>query len=467
MVNVGDTTKDQIASIIQQSMDAGLDRGGIVKQIRALAEIHSGWRALRIARTETHGASVFAVDSAMEASGEKLDKIWTAAMMDTRTRATHRAANKQRVPRDKPFTVGGAKLMYPGDPKGPPGEVINCLVPDTCVSGRFIAGTRMKYVGPMFEITTVAGRRLSITPNHPVFTTSGCVPAKSLDNGFKLICYSNIINDSCVSGIKDNEDHVPSTIENVFHTIGSTGCLTKRKVSIDDFHGDANFGNGEINIVLSDRVLLPHIMTMFGEKITDDLFMRTAVCDSLIPGLGTLKFLGEGMLSSSCSIPGRTTLPFKSGTIRFQGKPLQTLGFGLASDFDPIIGENPVDPGTINSECDGQALATLPGDVSIYDKLFINDALSEMPCGNVISNRDIVFPKSCVDDGDAHSVLMSELCRGDSREISFDDVLNVREFFFDGHVYDLQSCYQMSIIIAQGIFISNCRYVLLYDMAKG
>jgi hypothetical protein len=27
---------------------------------------------------------------------------------------------------DEPFTVGGASLMYPGDPAGPAEEVINC-----------------------------------------------------------------------------------------------------------------------------------------------------------------------------------------------------------------------------------------------------------------------------------------------------------------------------------------------------
>jgi len=30
------------------------------------------------------------------------------------------------IPIDEPFRVGGADLMYPGDPNGPPGETINC-----------------------------------------------------------------------------------------------------------------------------------------------------------------------------------------------------------------------------------------------------------------------------------------------------------------------------------------------------
>lgn len=45
---------------------------------------------------------------------------------DARTRETHRDADGQRVRVGEPFTVGDAKLDYPGDPVGPPGEVINC-----------------------------------------------------------------------------------------------------------------------------------------------------------------------------------------------------------------------------------------------------------------------------------------------------------------------------------------------------
>lgn len=45
---------------------------------------------------------------------------------DDRTRETHRHAEGQRVPLDAPFIVGGFELMFPGDPSGPPQEVIQC-----------------------------------------------------------------------------------------------------------------------------------------------------------------------------------------------------------------------------------------------------------------------------------------------------------------------------------------------------
>jgi hypothetical protein len=54
-----------------------------------------------------------------------LRKAWQATN-DTRTRHTHHEADGQTVMVTEPFIVGGAPLAFPGDPTGPPQEVINC-----------------------------------------------------------------------------------------------------------------------------------------------------------------------------------------------------------------------------------------------------------------------------------------------------------------------------------------------------
>ena len=60
-----------------------------------------------------------------------MDKVWISAL-DARTRQApdskfdHYDMNQKRVPLDKPFNVSGEKLMFPGDPKGSGGNVINC-----------------------------------------------------------------------------------------------------------------------------------------------------------------------------------------------------------------------------------------------------------------------------------------------------------------------------------------------------
>ena len=86
------------------------------------------WQALRIARTETTAASNYAATVSSSVSGVLMDKVWISAL-DERTREgkfNHLEMNQKRVPLDKAFNVSGEKLMFPGDPKGSGGNVINC-----------------------------------------------------------------------------------------------------------------------------------------------------------------------------------------------------------------------------------------------------------------------------------------------------------------------------------------------------
>ncbi len=56
-------------------------------------------------------------------------KVWTA-ILDTKTRASHAAADSEKVSIQESFVVGGESLKYPRDPNGSAGNVINCR----CVS---------------------------------------------------------------------------------------------------------------------------------------------------------------------------------------------------------------------------------------------------------------------------------------------------------------------------------------------
>jgi len=81
-------------------------------------------RALTIARTEAIAAMNQSSHEAYKAAGAA-EKEWLSAH-DERVRETHAEADGQRVGIDDAFSVGGAPLDYPGDPSGPPEEIINC-----------------------------------------------------------------------------------------------------------------------------------------------------------------------------------------------------------------------------------------------------------------------------------------------------------------------------------------------------
>jgi hypothetical protein len=100
-------------------------------------------RATVIARTEAIGAmnagrmEGFAAVVADDPE-EEWELMWLATD-DSRTRPTHVEADGQRVPWGAPFSVGGFSLAFPGDPLGPPQEVIQCrCVPLLVDSGEVV-----------------------------------------------------------------------------------------------------------------------------------------------------------------------------------------------------------------------------------------------------------------------------------------------------------------------------------------
>lgn len=84
--------------------------------------------AIRNARTSITSAQNAGCQNTYDRAvemGIKLQKQWMSTR-DDRTRDSHILANGQHVDVYKEFTVGGSKMMYPGDVSAPPSEVYNC-----------------------------------------------------------------------------------------------------------------------------------------------------------------------------------------------------------------------------------------------------------------------------------------------------------------------------------------------------
>lgn len=130
---------DEVYDLVAGQVAQGVNLGEGVPQLAARVDnvlsrtASERWpnRATVVARTETIGALNFArlesfrvIDEDTE-HDEQLFKMWLATE-DHRTRPTHQEADGQRVPMDQPFLVGGFELAFPGDPTGPPQEIIQC-----------------------------------------------------------------------------------------------------------------------------------------------------------------------------------------------------------------------------------------------------------------------------------------------------------------------------------------------------
>jgi hypothetical protein len=128
---------EEVFDLVAREISVGVNLGDSIPQLRDRVDMvlsttrSERWpnRATVIARTETIGAlnagRAEAFKAVVEETGEELERVWLATD-DHRTRTTHVAADGQRVPLGSPFQVGGFELAFPGDPSGPPQEVIQC-----------------------------------------------------------------------------------------------------------------------------------------------------------------------------------------------------------------------------------------------------------------------------------------------------------------------------------------------------
>lgn len=131
LVGIGETMEAEASAALQKSMDLGENpqkRAARVRKALAISEE----RSRVIARTESAqalNAADYSVSQELGDAGVVHRREWLATMVGPsarRTRMTHREADGQVVGMAEPFLVGGAPLLFPGDPSGPPEETIQC-----------------------------------------------------------------------------------------------------------------------------------------------------------------------------------------------------------------------------------------------------------------------------------------------------------------------------------------------------
>lgn len=146
---INETTEREIAQVLNRAQAEGSSVPEVQRQLEAMFEREiegrlpedpefewftertPPFRTETIARTETIRSSNAGTQGLFKDWGVK-KKEWLSTK-DDRTRTyekgdefDHLEADGQVVGIDEPFVVGGEELMYPGDPAGSEGNVINC-----------------------------------------------------------------------------------------------------------------------------------------------------------------------------------------------------------------------------------------------------------------------------------------------------------------------------------------------------
>lgn len=195
-----------------------------------------------------NAASEGAARQSVSDSGRQLQIEWVA-ILDTHTREGHREANGQRQPPGSPFQVDGEPLRFPGDPMGSIDNTISCVVGSTQVRwpGQLVSEvTRRSYTGTFIHLRTGDGHELTITPNHPVLTPTGYVPAGRLCPGDYVMATGDI-------GLPEI-DHVPPVIEQVYRSSRDSGIEEWIGARAVDFHGDVS-EDDKVSVVRPDSYL--------------------------------------------------------------------------------------------------------------------------------------------------------------------------------------------------------------------
>lgn len=144
----------------------------------------------------------------------------------------------------------------------------NCLVPGGSILAEGVmAHTSREYSGPVITLETSRGNRITVTPNHPILTTTGFVPAATLQKGQKIVEATGEYR--ILLGEAPDNINIPTPVEDISHSIiQSGGSATVRMESTSkQFHGDG-VPHGKVEIVFSKGFVESKLNSLGSEPVS-------------------------------------------------------------------------------------------------------------------------------------------------------------------------------------------------------
>lgn len=402
---VTDTTYTAIQQALADGVANGASIDDLATAVQDVFDVASRSRAQTIARTEVISASngSASLAAAQLPADVAAGQEWISTR-DDRTRNDHADADGQVVAMGAPFDVGGESLLYPGDPDGDGGNVINCFPADTIVASDGIEGSYSRwYEGEMVRVTTRSGGVLTGTPNHPVLTDRGWVGLGALNVADYLV---RAAVGSLGTGAQPDVQRAPSPIGEVHDALTLASRAHRMRGAHVDFHGDGR--ESDVDVVRTARLLkVGHHAASAEQGRQPDL----AVADLLERAFGRVRLPGE------------------------------LVGAGLAAS-----------PGRVGSR--GEALALVGGGVRHADRQGLTP----------VARLDASGQKATTDGGAPHAEVGGDGLLRLASEVSADEIVHVERVPYSGHVFNLQTT--SGWYIANGIVAHNCRCTVAFLTPK-
>lgn len=449
--DISETSKERINNAIGRVFESDEDREDAYDLI--LEEVGDEARADMIARTEI-----------MTAANEGQREAWDQAVDKGLL-----AGDEQRewITTDDDLLcpacaeLDGARTTldgeYPDDGgEGPPLHP-NSIIAGVLVEGNTIAATRMSYAGQVREFVTASGRRLTVTKNHAVATCRGFLPAGSVEESDYLLTYNEGVEVECedagsvvrpVFALPEDVQYGPTEIEQVFSTLVPVGKLVTSERLGTEFHGDAAYGNGDIDIVYADVEL--------GNRV-ESAILSQRNCFGLKPsdrssaGFSTSLLFNDSLIAAE-----RTLVP----SLRPLVEPALGSRIGAVAQLNPTLLESDTETPACETAVVGESQQGLA-------VLIAKDERVDYAVGDRKSAQFHTLKVGATTKLDATLLEMRgqfrardtsfirELEERLPRQVSRDQIIEIRDRDYFGHVYDLSTV--SGVIVAESLIISNCR----------
>lgn len=426
------TTEDSLRKALTTWQESGLGERGLPDLVDSIEPLFGPARAQRIATTEV--TRIFD-------EGNRLAHLSAGITTEEWQTSEDELVCPICVPLD------GQRFPTDAGPRPVTDTHINCLLPDNEVLvSNLVAGSRAFYSGAALEIRTLAGNNLTVTPNHMVLTPRGFIKAKFLRESDYVISSANA--QRIIASINPNDDKCPSRIEDMWRSLVVVEGMIPRimPTSPVDFYGDAGGFNGDIDVVYSNRFLLGDgSYASFLEQRDGHEFDCRSMAERPFQGKGSPFSFIDGSLSPlnfGMSRRGQQT-PFLSRQSRHSDNIRLTTS---SRGYTGVKKAFPNDL-AVNAVSSRQRQLGITGDV------FRDHNRGDDNCAVKASNVALV--EKSVEDICCYPELSKKILNAFPGLITADQIVGIRDFYFSGHVYDLQSLEQF--YICNRVIVKNCR----------
>jgi hypothetical protein len=325
----------------------------------------------------------------------------------------------------------------------------NCVIEGTLVSTPQVLGTSKRaYNGFVFDIVTIKGNHLTVTPNHPILTDKGWVAARFLKEGDNAI--SGISSEGTAALVAPNNQQGPTVIEDIVAAFGESINVVSvsMKVAAEDFHSDGM--GSDVAVIRANRLLHSRFDAAITHPFSKEPF--------LVGSMGETQLLANRTLAQVVKGTGHTPDRFVGSSSVFPslfGRSLglhQPIRFTSATDGNASLLQAQSDHGSYCSKCGSQSVLGLSGKVTADDFVDRQNGTMDIPFNSPLFEMPI-------ESSPSDTVFFEDGIGFNASAVVVDRIVNLSSRQFSGHVYNLQTV--TGWYVANGIITHNCRCTMV------